>query len=78
MSTPTKYSVTTEHDRLPILRGAFVVWRVGSSGVEIRGIFADEASAQADPVANIAVAGWKITAAPLIGWNALALKGGEG
>ena len=79
MAVTTKYHLTAEGDRLPVLRQAVVVWRIGANGeVEIRGIFADEATAKADPAVAIASVGWRVSPAPLIAWNALELKGGAG
>jgi hypothetical protein len=75
-----KYSVTTEgpDDRLPVLRHCWIVWRVGAGGKpEAHGVFATEEAAKADPVGGAhEVVGWKIARTPLIGWNAIALKGG--
>jgi hypothetical protein len=76
MTVATKYHLTAEGDRLPVLRHAVVVWRIGANGeVEIRGIFADEATAKADPAVAVPAVGWKVTTANLVAWNAIALRG---
>jgi hypothetical protein len=76
----TKYHLESggpSGDQLQILRFAYLVWRIGANGQpEAHGVFADEASAKADPIGSLPQIGWRIERVPLIAWNALVLKGG--
>ena len=75
----TTYHVSTEgpDGRLPVLRQAWLTWRLDGKGQpEFHGIYQTESDARADPICATAATGWKIAQLPLIAWHCIALRVG--